>query len=99
MNLKRAFVVHGEPGWDEASPVGVFDLFDVTPGSVKHERRDPQDYGIPRCLPEDLAGGDADENAAALAAVMNDEDQGGPCGTPWFLVRACCWKLLGALLI
>lgn len=76
MNLKRAFVVHGEPGWDEASPAGVFDLFDVTPGSVKHERRDPQDYGIPRCTPEDLAGGDAQENAAALAAVMNGEDKG-----------------------
>lgn len=76
MNIKRAFVVHGEPGWDEASPAGVFDLFDVTPGSVRHERRDPQDYGIPRCAPEDLAGGNAEENAAALAAVMNGEDQG-----------------------
>ena len=76
INIKRAFVVHGEPGWDEASPAGVFDLYDVTPGSVKHERRDPVDYGIPRCTPEDLAGGDAEQNAAALTAVMNDEDQG-----------------------
>ncbi len=76
MNIKRAFVVHGEPGWDEASPAGVFDLYDVTPGNVSHERRDPEDYGIPRCQPEDLAGGDAAYNAAALTAVMNGEDQG-----------------------
>jgi len=76
MSLKRAFVIHGDPGWDEASPVGAFDCYDVTPGNVKYERRDPQDYGIARCQPEDLAGGDADVNAAALAAVLNGDDQG-----------------------
>ena len=79
MNIKRVFVVHGEPGWDEASPAGVFDLFDVTPGKVSHERRDPQDYGISRCSPDALAGGDAAYNAAALAAVMRGADQGAHC--------------------
>ena len=34
MPLERAFVVHGEPGWDEATPVGDFVLFDVRPGKV-----------------------------------------------------------------
>ena len=33
MPIERAFVVHGEPGWDEATPVGEFTLYDVSAGS------------------------------------------------------------------
>ena len=51
MPIERAFVVHGEPGWDEATPAGEFVLFDVTPGNVKEARRTPEDYGIERCAP------------------------------------------------
>jgi len=76
IDMKRTFVLHGEPGWDEPTPVGQFTLFDVTPGEVIEERRDPLDYGIPRCTAEQLAGGDATFNAKALEAVFNGEDQG-----------------------
>jgi anthranilate phosphoribosyltransferase len=76
MPIKRAFVIHGEPGWDEATPVGRFTLFDVQPGEVIEESRDPRDYGLPRCSPEDLAGGDAQFNAIALEAVLNGKDTG-----------------------
>ena len=68
--VERAFVVHGAPGWDEATPCGPFTLFDVRPGSVSEEVRDPADYGIERCEPGDLAGGDAAENAAALRDAL-----------------------------
>ncbi|MCC5793763.1 MAG: anthranilate phosphoribosyltransferase [Chromatiales bacterium] len=74
--IRRAFVVHGEPGWDEATPVGPFVLFDVRPGEVRRQRRDPQHYGIARCRPGDLAGGDASANAAALEAVFSGKDRG-----------------------
>jgi anthranilate phosphoribosyltransferase len=76
LQLERAFVVHGEPGWDEATPAGPFDMFVVTPGRVERERRDPADYGIPRCDPADLLGGDAKANARALEAVLEGEDRG-----------------------
>lgn len=76
MPIERAFVIHGEPGWDEATPVGEFTLFDVRPGEVIESQRDPLDYGIARCSPEELTGGDADFNAQALEAVMTGEDQG-----------------------
>lgn len=76
MDIERAFVVHGEPGWDEPTPVGEFTLLDVRPGEVIEERRDPLDYGIARCIPEQLAGGDAQFNARALEAVLNGQDQG-----------------------
>jgi anthranilate phosphoribosyltransferase len=75
-HIKRVFVVHGEPGWDEATPVGRFDLFDVAPGRVHQEQRDPRDVGIARCKPEDLHGGDAAYNAQAIEDVFNRVDRG-----------------------
>jgi anthranilate phosphoribosyltransferase len=76
MPIERAFVVHGEPGWDEATPVGEFALFDVTPGSVVERQRTPEDYGIARCSAEQLAGGDAEYNAQELMRVFAGDDQG-----------------------
>jgi anthranilate phosphoribosyltransferase len=76
MPLERAFVVHGDPGWDEASPIGEFVLYDVRPGSVSMSRRAPEDYGLDRCRAEDLAGGDAEHNARALCRVLRCEDLG-----------------------
>jgi anthranilate phosphoribosyltransferase len=73
MPIERAFVIHGEPGWDEATPVGAYDLFDVRPGSVIHERRDPRNEKFARCSPEDLAGGDAAYNAKELRHVLRGE--------------------------
>ena len=74
--IKRCFVVHGEPGWDEATPVGPFVVFDVKPGSVRRHRRNPAHYGMRRCRPQDLAGGDAAFNAQALEAVLTGHDRG-----------------------
>jgi anthranilate phosphoribosyltransferase len=76
MAIERAFVVHGEPGWDEATPVGEFALFDVTPGSVKEQQRTPEDYGLARCQAEQLAGGDAAHNAQELKRVFTGDDKG-----------------------
>jgi len=76
MPISRCFVVHGEPGWDEATPCGPFTLFDVRPGRVRRQRRDPARYGIAPCTPAGLAGGDAAANAAALEAVLSGRDRG-----------------------
>lgn len=76
MPIERAFVVHGEPGWDEATPAGAFELFEVASGEVRHSRRAPEDYGLKRCAPAALAGGDAAHNAAELRRVFAREDTG-----------------------
>jgi anthranilate phosphoribosyltransferase len=76
MPIERAFVIHGEPGWDEATPVGEFLLFDVTPGQVTKTTRTPEDYGVPRCSPGDLKGGDGTANADAFVRVMTGDDEG-----------------------
>jgi anthranilate phosphoribosyltransferase len=76
MPIERAFVVHGKPGWDEATPVGEFALFDVVPGKVTETERAPEDYGLARCSAEDLTGGDAEHNARELTRVFKGEDKG-----------------------
>jgi anthranilate phosphoribosyltransferase len=76
MNIDRAFIVHGLNGWDEPTPVGEFELYDVKPNHVQRMIRDPKDFGIVRCTEDDLKGGDATTNAKALMNVFNQKDQG-----------------------
>jgi len=76
LDIERAFVVHGEPGWDEATPAGDFLLYDVRPGNVAETTRSPEDYGLSRCAPEALKGGDAEYNARELIRVFTGEDKG-----------------------
>lgn len=79
MPIQRVFVIHGDPGWDEATPVGPFELYDVQPGKVTREVRDPLDLGLQRCSAADLAGGDAEHNAVGLRAVFEGRDTGPHC--------------------
>jgi anthranilate phosphoribosyltransferase len=76
MPIERAFVVHGEPGWDEPTPVGPFVLHDVRAGTVSSTRRDPREVGLERCAPEALKGGDAAHNASRLRAVLRGGERG-----------------------
>ena len=76
MPMERAFVIHGSEGWDEPTPVGPFTVFDVRPGRTERQMRTPEDYGLRRCDPAGLAGGDAQYNARALRAVLEGEDRG-----------------------
>ncbi len=76
MQIERAWVVHGAAGWDEATPIGPFLVFDVTPGAVRRRDIDPREFGIPRCAPGDLAGGAAAANLEALLAVFEGRDRG-----------------------
>lgn len=76
MEVERTFVVHGAEGWDEPTPVGPFTVFDVRPGKVDRQVRVPADYGLPTCTAAELSGGDAQQNARALEAVLNGQDHG-----------------------
>jgi anthranilate phosphoribosyltransferase len=63
LGTERALVVHGTGGVDELTPVGPALMATVGAGGVTLGMMDPLDIGVPRCAPEDLAGGDATENA------------------------------------
>jgi anthranilate phosphoribosyltransferase len=71
--VERAFVVHGAGGFDEATPTGPVLLLDVRPARVLEHALEPRDFGLARCSPEDLAGGDAGENAERLRALFRGE--------------------------
>ena len=72
--MTRAFVVHGEAGWDEATPAGPFVCYDVRPGHVQRTVRDPLDAGIERCALTDLRGDDAASNAGRLREALLGRD-------------------------
>jgi anthranilate phosphoribosyltransferase len=75
-DCKRAMVVHGGGGLDELSTVGPTDVFELLPdGSVEHRVLDARDLGFARARIEDLRGGDAAANAAAVHGVL-DGDKG-----------------------
>ncbi|HEY5807642.1 MAG TPA: anthranilate phosphoribosyltransferase [Povalibacter sp.] len=75
MPIERTYVVHGDPGWDEATPIGPFTLFDVRPGKVTRQERNAEEFGLPRCTAEELKGGDAAHNALHLKAVLEGRDR------------------------
>jgi len=76
MDLGRAWVVHGAGGWDEATPIGPFLAFDVQGGGVERREIDPREFGVARCEPDELLGGGAAANLAALLAVFEGKDTG-----------------------
>jgi anthranilate phosphoribosyltransferase len=76
MDIERAWVLHGAAGWDEATPIGPFLAFDVVRGGVHRHEIDPLDFGVERCGPRDLMGGDAAANLAALLEVFAGRDRG-----------------------
>jgi anthranilate phosphoribosyltransferase len=76
MDIERAWVVHGAAGWDEATPIGPFLVFDVTRGAVQRMEIDPREFNLEQCGSSDLAGGDAAANLAALLEVFEGRDRG-----------------------
>jgi anthranilate phosphoribosyltransferase len=73
LGRKRAFVVHGEPGLDEATPAGRFTVVDVRPEAISAADYTADDFGLPSCELEELRGGDANENAVIIEAIFNGE--------------------------
>lgn len=92
--LQRAYVVHGAAGWDEATPIGPFDLFEVTPDKVVRTKRSADEFMLPSCTVEDLKGGDAAYNAEHLRAVLEGREQG-PHRNALILQAALVLELLG----
>ena len=76
LEARRAFVVHGAGGIDELSPAGPNLVCEVFEGKVTRREIDPLDLGIPRCDPDELRGGGADENAQRIREVFHGGNGG-----------------------
>jgi len=70
LGLRRAVVVHGHGGLDEASLAGVNSLRLVEFGAVRSDQLDPESLGLELAPITDLAGGDLATNQAILEAVL-----------------------------
>ena len=73
LGSERAWVMHGGDGTDELTTTGVSHVSEWNGGKVTSFEVSPEDAGLPVAKPEDLKGGDAGTNAAALRAVLAGE--------------------------
>jgi anthranilate phosphoribosyltransferase len=70
----RALVVHGRPGMDEVSPMGPTRVAELQGGEVTEYEIDLADLGIEPVGAEGLAGGEPEDNAVIIEAVLAGED-------------------------
>jgi anthranilate phosphoribosyltransferase len=73
LGSERALVVHGSDGLDELTTTGRSQAALLEEGRVVTMTVDPSAYGIVPSLASALRGGDAEENAAIVRAVLGGE--------------------------
>jgi len=72
---RAALVVHGHGGLDELTTAGPNRVSHLKDGRVDTYEMDAADLGLKRATIDDLRGGDPDENARMLSAILKGEDQ------------------------
>jgi anthranilate phosphoribosyltransferase len=82
LGLERGFVFHGADGMGEVSTTGATSVFAIEGGAVRALVFQPEDFGVERARPQDLAGGNAEENAKITRAVLS-----GARGGAWGAAR------------
>jgi anthranilate phosphoribosyltransferase len=70
LGLQRAMVVHGLDGLDEITITGPTRIAEVRGGAVRSYEVTPEEFGLARAPIEQIAGGDAAENATIIREVL-----------------------------
>jgi anthranilate phosphoribosyltransferase len=73
---ERALVVHGEPGLDELSPIGVTTVFELLEGKVIKYEIDPRTFGGTFHDAHDMRGLEPEQNAQLLIDVLENRAPG-----------------------
>ncbi len=73
LGARRAWVVHGADGLDELTTKAETHVAELKDGAVTTFTITPEDAGLSRARPGDLAGGMPNENAEALNRLLNGE--------------------------
>ncbi len=73
LGLRRALVVHGLDGLDEITITGTTRIAEAREGSVRSYEVEPEEFGMKRSTLQEISGGDAQENAAIIRAVLGGE--------------------------
>lgn len=82
----HALVVHGEPGLDEISPIGVTHVIEIRDGETREWNIDPEKFGFFCTNKEELAGGDPAENAKIIVEILSGG--GTPAGQAAVIMNA-----------
>ncbi|MXX57007.1 MAG: anthranilate phosphoribosyltransferase [Gemmatimonadetes bacterium] len=90
----RALVVYGEPGLDELSPCGPTRVAELRDGRVSGYEVTPEELGLDPVAPEALAGGEPEQNAAVVRAVLAG-DQRGAARTAVLINAAAAFQVAG----
>jgi anthranilate phosphoribosyltransferase len=70
LGSEACWICHGKGGVDEIIPTGTTWIAELKDGEVREFNFTPESVGVVRSNPEELKGGDATENAAALRLVL-----------------------------
>lgn len=70
LGSEACWICHGEGGMDEIVPSGTTWIAELKKGEIRHLEITPESAGLKRSSPEELRGGDAAHNAAALKEVL-----------------------------
>ena len=73
LGSEYAFVLYGEDGLDEVTTTAPTFIHRLRNGEITTAEFTPEDFGIPRSGPDDLLGGEVEENAAILRSVLEGE--------------------------
>jgi anthranilate phosphoribosyltransferase len=73
LGCERAWVVHGADGLDELTTTGPSWVAELAGGVVRSFEVTPEAFGLPRADLDQLKGGEAETNAAAITALLDGE--------------------------
>jgi anthranilate phosphoribosyltransferase len=73
LGSKHVLAFHGDQGLDELSTSGPSQVYELVDGEVRQWTIDPAELGLPVSPLEAVAGGTADENAAAIRSVLDGD--------------------------
>jgi anthranilate phosphoribosyltransferase len=76
LGSEHAWVVHGSDGLDELTTTGPTNVAMLRDGEIARREVVPDEIGVSRSTLDDLRGGDARHNAAAIRNLLSGEDQG-----------------------
>ncbi len=69
----HAFVVRGEDGLDEITLASETKVTELRDGNIRTYHVKPEDFGLERCKPGELKGGDPEENADIIMRILKGE--------------------------
>ena len=95
LGTHHALVVHGEPGMDEISPLGLTHVLEVRGGVVREWQIDPADHGMTSMDAAELAGGGPADNARIVTEVLSGG--GPPAARAAVLLNAAAAVYVGGL--